>query len=75
MTAEEAAKLPSFWVQLKDDIPAFGCGWRLVTVKRLGWKWVTLTSSSSVTSHRMKRAEFDALLPYAREVLCNGQEE
>ena len=57
-------------VYLYDEIPRFGCGWRIVDVLSIGPKWVRLryapkpmagVKSSYSATGRLKRATWDGM--------------
>jgi hypothetical protein len=39
--------METYRVNLYDEAPNIGCGWRIVNVVKRGWKWVLVADKSS----------------------------
>ena len=53
-------KVEKFRLHLEDEIPALGCGVRVVLVK-IGRKWVRIKSPSDTRWTRIKRETFEQI--------------
>lgn len=47
---------------LHDEAPRIGCGWRLVQVLSVGYKWATVRSLDNGARKKFRRREWDAIV-------------
>ena len=62
----DLARMKLYKLYLEDDIPAFGCGLRIIEVLKVGRKWVKLRSGGC--NKRIRVSLWEKLKPYLESV-------